>query len=134
MRVARSETHIKNQAVKTAHVDYKSMYPSVYVLQYLWDLVIAKNYEVKDVTQETIKWVQDLTIETLLETTTWEKLRVLVKIHPDKDLLPVRAQYERSFNIGLNYLSVKSDKDYLWYALADIGNAKILTGESPEIT
>jgi len=126
----RSETHIKNTPIKTAHVDFTSMYPSVYVLQDLWKFIIADHYEHKDVTEKVRKWVKDLTIETLLDKETWKELRVLVKIQPHEDLLPVRAQYALGFNIGLNYLTTN---EALWYALSDIVNAKILTGKTPEI-
>jgi hypothetical protein len=57
----------------------------------------------------------------------------MVKLRPDKDILPVRMDYKgdnESFNVGVNYLS--SDNE-LWYALPDVIASVILTGKVPEI-
>src|SRR5690606_21147033 len=66
---------------------------------------------------------------------TWRHLRTLVRVKPDGDLLPVRAQYDMAketpvHTIGLNFLTHKGG---FWYTLADVVTAKILTGKAPEI-
>ena len=126
----RSETHIKNMPIKTFHVDVHSMYPSVYVLQELWNMLIADHIETKDVTQEVISLVQATTLEDVLKKDFWKKLKVLVQIKPDNDLLPVRGFYRNAYNIGLNKLTSEVP---LWYSLADIINKKLLTGKVSQI-
>ena len=56
----------------------------------------------------------------------------MVWVLPDRNLLPVRAQYPESetATIGMNYLS--SD-DPLWFTLADVVASKILTGNTPKV-
>lgn len=126
----RSETHIKSLPIKTYHVDVHSMYPSVYILQGLWELLIAEKTETRTVTEEIKDLVEKATLDDVLKKEFWKNLRVIVKIQPDKDLLPVRGRYTDAFNIGLNYLS---SEEPLYYSLADIINEKILTGKIPNI-
>lgn len=75
-------------------------------------------------------WMEAVDLETLLQPQTWQHLVGIVKVRPDHDLLPVRAKYGQSWNIGWNYLT--SDVP-LWYTMADVLAAKILTGKLPRI-
>ncbi len=64
---------------------------------------------------------------------TWKDFVVMVKIQPDKDILPVRMDYKGSgtgYNVGINYLCSDSE---LWYALPDIIASVILNGKVPKI-
>ncbi|MDP9440315.1 MAG: helix-turn-helix transcriptional regulator, partial [Actinomycetota bacterium] len=63
---------------------------------------------------------------------TWPKLRTLVRVNPDADILPVRGRYgdEGQYTIGLNHLT---SEEPLWYTLADCVASKLLTGKAPEV-
>ena len=65
--------------------------------------------------------------------TRWKEFVVLVKIHPDEDILPVRMDYKGSgetFNVGINYLTAETG---LWYALPDVIASALLTGKPPTV-
>ena len=83
-----------------------------------------------DETEAMRVWMEAIELESLLQPETWQHLVGIVKVRPNHDLLPVRAKYGQSWNIGWNYLT--SDVS-LWYTIADILAAKILTGKLPEI-
>jgi len=129
----RAECHYRKEPVKAYHTDVLSMYPSVFVLQKLWNWVIADGFSVKDdkdTTQEIKGFVSDLTFDDLFSKETWLKIPGLVLVKPNKNLLPVRADYKNHKQIGLNYLTSTTP---MWYTLADVIACKILTGETPEI-
>jgi transcriptional regulator with XRE-family HTH domain len=137
----RSECHIRRQPVKVFHTDIASMYPSVFCLQHLWDWVIAKKLYVQEATEEVRSLVDGLTIDRLFEQEIWKQIPGLVLIKPDGDLLPVRGDYskDRGFQIGLNHLTVPDSvlktegTEGMWFTLADVIAAKILTGKTPAI-
>lgn len=85
---------------------------------------------VPDETESMRVWMEAIELESLLQPETWQHLVGIVKIRPNHDLLPVRAKYGQSWNIGWNYLT--SDVP-LWYTIADILAAKILTGKLPAV-
>jgi hypothetical protein len=117
------------------------MYPSVFTLQGLWDWVIAKKLYVEEATEGFRSFVDGLTIESLLEQEIWKQITGLVLIKPDGDLLPVRGDYSKDtgYQIGLNHLTVFDNvlkaegTEGMWFTLADVAAAKILTGKTPEI-
>lgn len=137
----RSECHYRCRPVKVYHTDITSMYPSVFTLQGLWDWVIAKKLHVEDATEEVRSLVDGLTIDRLFEQQIWKQIPGLVLIKPDRDLLPVRGDYSKDtgYQIGLNHLTVPDNvlkaegTEGLWFTLADVVAAKILTGKTPEI-
>jgi len=126
----RAEGHYRNQPIKVFHTDVLSMYPSVFTLQNLWSYVIAEGFNVLDATEEIKDYLKSICFDDLFKPETWLLIPALVQIKPDKDLLPVRASYGSTYQIGLNYLS--SDKS-MWHTLADILACKILTGKIPEV-
>src|SRR5262249_48533422 len=71
-------------------------------------------------------------LEDLQRQSFWPQLTVLVRLAPDRDLLPVRARYEadQQKTIGLNYLTSSTP---LWYTLADCIASKLLTGKVPAV-
>ena len=83
-----------------------------------------------DETEAMRVWMEAITLESLLQPETWQHLVGIVKVRPNHDLLPVRAKYGQSWNIGWNYLTSEVP---LWYTIADVLAAKILTGKLPEI-
>jgi hypothetical protein len=61
----------------------------------------------------------------------WPLLTTIVRVAPQADIFPVRAKYDgKSQTIGLNYLSADFP---LWFTLADVIDAKLHGGKSPEI-
>jgi hypothetical protein len=137
----RAECHYRNSPVKVYHTDVTSMYPSVFTLQGLWDWVIAEKLEENVATQEIQTFIDGLSFDDLFKKEKWEHISGLVQVKPNHDLLPVRAEYSKNsgYQIGLNYLSVPDDvlreagTEGVWYTLADVVAAKILSGKTPEI-
>lgn len=128
----RSECHYRGKPIKVYHTDVTSMYPSVFTLQNLWSWVIADSFQVIDDTQAIKNWVETITLNKLFKKETWFSIPALVQIKPSHDLLPVRAEYTEGSGsqIGLNYLTTNKP---MWYTLADVLAAKMLTGKLPEI-
>lgn len=128
----RSEVHIRKQAVQVLYCDFLSMYPTVCTLMHLWQFVIAKGIDWEDTTDATRKLIDEMTLVELQQSATWPKMTTLVKVLPDKDIFPVRAQYgtEPQYTIGANYLTCERP---LWFTLADCLASKLLTGKSPTI-
>jgi hypothetical protein len=134
----RSECHFRNTPEYVYHTDITSMYPSVFVLQDLWKLIIAEKYKVVEATEEIKQFLEGITIDDLFDKEIWLKMPGLVQIIPHDDLLPIRAEYghDNGYQIGLNYLDTSNlpeGKQAMWYTLADVVACKILTGKTPEI-
>jgi hypothetical protein len=127
----RAEVRIRRVPCEVIYCDFKSMYPTVNALMGLWRFVIGHGMTVREMTSGTQSLLDGITIEDLQKPATWKKLRTLVRLVPQDDILPVRRKYdEQSFTIGLNYLTAPQP---LWYTLADCIVAKLLTGRSPRI-
>jgi hypothetical protein len=138
----RSECHCRLQPVEVIYTDFKSQYPTVNALLRLQDILLAKEVTTHDATADVRAWLAkgvDQLLADMLNRDTWPRLRVLVNISPHGDILPVRAHYRTgrfpddsatSLNIGVNYLT--SDTP-LWYTLADVASAVLLTGKTPDI-
>lgn len=125
----------KNRKVptKVTVLDFTSMYPTVTMLLDLWKFIIAESLETKEVTDEIIEMLAKVNLDYLQNKNNWKDFVVMVKLHPDEDILPVRKNYKgggSAYNVGINYL--KSDFD-LWYALPDVIGSVLLTGKVPEI-
>jgi hypothetical protein len=130
----RAEVRIRREVAEVIYTDFKSMYPTGNSLMGLWRFVIADGFTWTDSTAETRALLERVTREDFQLPETWRSLNTLVKVRPDADLLPVRAKYDPGSNatnaIGLNYLSYEGE---IWYSLADIVAAKVLTGKVPAI-
>lgn len=127
----RAEVRLRRVISETIYTDFKSMYPSVNALMGLWRFVVAKGYTERDGTDEVRALLASIERSDLQKPETWRSLVALVRIKPDKDLLPVRAPYDGDSNtIGLNNLTYDGS---LWYALPDVIAAKVLTGKMPDI-
>ena len=94
------------------------MYPTVCTLQGLWRFVIAAGLDWHDATAEAEAFLAGCELGSLQDPVTWKQLPTLVKILPDRDIFPIRAEYgeDAIATIGLNYLSSDSG---LWFTLAD---------------
>jgi len=132
----RTEVHVRHKAIPVSYLDFTSMYPTVYSLLKLDNFMKAKviNYIQNNENTGKIKeFIHSITKEDLQNKETWKQpeMHSIVRIKPNDDLLPVRAEYTKTAkNIGINYLT--ADKE-LWYTIQDIIASKILTGKIPEI-
>jgi hypothetical protein len=127
----RAEVRIRRRVTRVMYCDFLSMYPTVCTLMGLWRFVIAQRMQRRTVTAWAQHFLETVTAETLQDPGTWQSLAVLVQVHPDDDLFPVRAPYDQvQRTIGLNHL--KTDCP-LWYTLADCATSTILTGKVPRV-
>jgi hypothetical protein len=126
----RSEVHVRLRPTEVLYCDFKSQYPTVHALMGLQDLLLAKHITVRDATADVRAMLAALTLDQLQEPQTWRRLRVLVKIRPQQDLLPLRADFGiAGRNIHLTYVSGLPT----WYTLADVIASSLLTGKAPEV-
>ena len=132
----RVETRIRKTPVNITCLDFTAMYPTMFCLQDMYRFLTAEKIETIDVTQETQKFLDEITFEDIAKQETWKKMTVLCKVRPDGNMvLPVRSTYEtgkKAQNIGVNYLQ-STDDTCLWYALADLAASKLLTRKTPII-
>jgi len=132
----RTEVRIRNKAIPVTYLDFTSMYPTVYSLLKLDNFMKAKkiNYIHNQENTDSIKaFVSSLNIKDLQNKEIWSRneMHSIVKIIPENDILPIRAEYsKKAKNIGINYLT--SEKE-LWFTIQDVIVSKILTGKEPEI-
>ncbi|WP_292463474.1 hypothetical protein [Methanolobus sp.] len=129
----RCECKIRKVPTKVTVLDFTSMYPTVTMLLDLWKFIIAESVEMKVVTDEIREMLSGVNLDYLQNKNNWKDFVVMVKLHPDEDILPVRKNYKgegNAYNVGINYL--KSDFD-LWYALPDVIGSVLLTGKVAEI-
>lgn len=128
----RSEVHHRRIVSQVSYCDFLSMYPTCCTLMQLWKFVIANGLKWRDATRETKTFLTKVTLSDLQAPGLWTLFPVLVQIRPDKDIVPVRANYGHSdqATIGLNYLS--GDRAY-WFTLADCIASKLLTGKCPKV-
>jgi hypothetical protein len=127
----RAEVRWRREIRQVLYCDFLSMYPTVCTLMGLWRFVIAQGMEWSDSTEEIRALVNSISLEELQRPEFWPRLTTLVRVAPQFDILPVRAKYDgKSQTIGLNYLTADSP---LWFTLADIIDAKLHGGKSPEI-
>ena len=129
----RCECKNRKEPTKDNVLDFTSMYPTVTMLLDLWKFIIAESIETEDVTEKIKEILSDINLEFLQNKDNWKDFVVMVKLHPDEDILPVRKNYKgdgSAYNVGVNYLT--SDFE-LWYALPDVISSVLLTGKVPEI-
>jgi hypothetical protein len=128
----RAECRIRSTHVPVVYVDFLSMYPTVNTLMGLWRYITAERIEPRESTLATRKLVEHVTLDDCFDPAFWPQLLTLVQVEPNQDVLPTRADYGENgqWQIGLN--PVTSDVP-LWYALADVTAAKLLTGKAPRI-
>jgi hypothetical protein len=143
----RSEVRIRREIRRVLYCDFLSMYPTVCTLMGLWRFVTAQGVDWddgNDVTRETQRLLDTVTLEKLQGPEFWYELATIVQLQPDDDMLPVRANYSSrtpggadptvggdQYAIGLNRLTAKYS---LTYTLADCIASTLLTGKAPRIS
>ena len=128
----RSEIRIRREVRQVILCDFLSMYPTVCTLMGLWRFVIADGMTWRDATNNTRAFLENVDLALLQSQSTWTQLATLVRVIPDGDIFPVRAEYggEGQSTIGANHLTADNP---LWFTLADCIAAKLLTGKAPRI-
>jgi hypothetical protein len=130
----RAEIRIRHTAVPVSHCDLTSQYPTVNSLLGNPEVLAAERLSFEDVTEEIRALAERITPEDCFNREQWRKFKVFVRVKPDRDLFPVRAEYNDdgiTKNIGMNYLT--SDKP-LWFTLCDVIASKLLNnGKVPHI-
>jgi hypothetical protein len=128
----RSETRLRLSEVDVVPVDFTSEYPTVCVLQTLWDIITAEKITFDDATKEVREMCANITFENCFNPKRWPDFRFFAQIIANDDvILPVRTMYNgNTSNIGDNYLSSKLP---IWVAGPDLINSIIRTGKIPKI-
>ena len=128
----RTETRTRRKMVRVIHTDFTSMYPTVCTAQNLFPFVIGDGFTQTDATPEIRAFVDAATPDDFQKLENWPKLTALIRIIPDRDLVPIRAAYpgQKHDTIGLNFLTYRGS---LWITLADCLAAKFLLGKAPKI-
>ena len=129
----RTEVRIKDRSIPITYLDFTSMYPSVYALLSLDNYLKAKHITYEHSEAKIKLFLQSIKLEDLRNLETWKKeeMHSIVKIKPDDDILPIRAEYSKEAkNIGINYLASSRP---LWYSIEDVIASMLLTGKIPEI-
>lgn len=134
----RTSAHIRKVPVPIVYCDFLSMYPTVNSNMGLWDFVIAKRVRVvKNCVKEMEAFLTRIDLELLFRRATWLQLTVFVRVIPNGDILPTRAQYGKTndWQVAINQIYASSDKpeDGIWYALPDVVASVLLTGRIPRI-
>lgn len=70
----RSEVRIRKEPVKVALIDFLSMYPTVCILQGLWQFVICDHVEPIEDTENMRGFLEKATLETFTDPEVWKSL------------------------------------------------------------
>lgn len=143
----RTECRIRHVPVPIRYLDYSSMYVTVFALAHLWDWVTAERLTSVDATDEASRLLAETDRARLHDPAAWPALAgVFCRVRPAGDLLPVRGRYgaevdlpgaearpgsgSPAWTIGLNELESGTA---LWFALADLVDARLLGPTTPTI-
>jgi len=130
----RVECRIRKRPVKVTNLDFTSMYPTVFVLLGMYQLLISNKISFLHSKTKTQKLLDKITLSDINKKETWKNLTTICKIKPNNDIVPVRSRYDfkHATNIGVNYLK-STDDTCLWYTLPDLLASKLLSGKTPVI-
>ena len=131
----RVETRIRKTPVPVTYLDCTSTYPTLFSLMGMCQFLVAEKTETTDTTQQTQKFLDQITLHDISQKETWSNLATICKIIPDGHMIvPVRSGYgsKKTQNIGVNYLK-STDGTSLWYTVSDLVASKVLTGHTPTI-
>lgn len=135
----RASAHVRKVPVPVVYCDFLSMYPTVNSLMSLWEFVIAKRIRVvRNCRKQIQALLQSLDLDRMFDPSIWPDLTAFVRVIPDGDILPVRAQYSdesNDFQVAVSHLYAQSNNpnDGIWYALPDVVASVLLTGSIPKI-
>lgn len=116
----RSEVMMRLHSAECMMVDFTSQYPSVNALMDNQTLLLAEKIERRNNTEWVKVFLEDLTPETLLNPKVWPKLRSMVKLIPQGDILPIRARFAGLANPPNIAVTPVFGIEAIWYTLADV--------------
>lgn len=134
----RTSAHIRKLPVPIVYCDFLSMYPTVNSNMGLWNFVIATRVRVVTNCVKGIEaFLRRVDLDLLFCRGTWPQLSAFVRVIPNGDILPTRAQYGKTndWQVAINHVHASSDKpeDGIWYTLPDVVASVLLTGRIPRI-
>lgn len=131
----RAECRIRRTPVPVTVVDFTSMYPTVNALMDTWQLLTATAISTPDVTDEIRQLLATVTVEGCFDPALWPRLVGIALVEPDGDVLPARARYGSNAEWGtaVNPVHAGPLGHQLWYSLADLVAATLLTGQPPTV-
>ncbi|AKH38227.1 MULTISPECIES: hypothetical protein [Nitrosomonas] len=122
----RSEVMVRLRSMECMMVDFTSQYPSVNALMRNQSLLLAEKIERRDNTDWVRVLLKDLSPETLLDPAIWPKLRSMVKLIPQGEILPVRARFAGPADPPNIAVTPVFATDAIWYTLADVCAAVLM--------
>ncbi len=131
----RAECRIRRTPVPVTVVDFTSMYPTGNALMNTWQLLTATAISTPDVTDEIRQLLATVTVEGCFDPALWPRLVGIALVEPDGDVLPVRARYGSNpeWGTAVNPVHAGPLAHQLWYSLADLVAAALLTGRPPKV-
>jgi hypothetical protein len=128
----RTECRLRRAAVPVVYVDFLSMYPTVNALMRLWAFFVAERIKTVDATEDARRLLAKTELDHCFTAELWQELPVLCLVRPTGEILPARCAYAPGGNwqIGINPLK---SREPLWFALADVLAAKLLSGRAPDV-
>jgi hypothetical protein len=128
----RSEVRTRRVDVPVRVVDFTSMYPTVFILMNLQELLTANRIATRDVTDAVRDLLNTVTLDDLYNPAVWAQFRAIVKLKPDGAVLPVRMRLEPEAPYSIAVTPFQSGSSR-WYTLGDVIAAKLLGGTIPTI-
>lgn len=122
----RAEVMMRLHSAECMMVDFTSQYPSVNALMDNQSLLLAEKIERRDNTEWVKAFLNYLTPETLLDPMIWPKLRSMVKLIPQGDILPIRARFAGLANPPNIAVTPVFGTEPIWYTLADVCAAVLM--------
>ncbi|WP_158441768.1 hypothetical protein [Nitrosomonas ureae] len=122
----RSEVIMRLHSAECMMVDFTSQYPSVNALMDNQSLLLAEKIKRCDNTEWVKAFLNYLTPETLLDPVIWPKLRSMVKLIPQGDILPIRARFAGLANPPNIAVTPVFGTEPIWYTLADVCSAVLM--------
>lgn len=142
----RVETHVRRLATPGVLVDFQAEYATVSVLMGMWGFHVASGIEVDDEDPDRVRaLLERVTVVDVLDPALWRELHALVRVEPDGDRYPVRADYPRALpvpdrrgaipmpttrNISR---AVVAGGPPQWVTLAEAIASKLETGRAPRV-
>jgi len=129
----RAECRIRGTPIPITLLDFRSMYPTGCALMGLSRFLTSARVKVTENDPARIeRWLTRQSLESCFDRRLWPKLRALVLVQPNGDVLPVRARYSEGGSYGIGVNPLFSDEP-VWVTLADALASRLITGRTPKI-
>lgn len=129
----RAECRIRSTPMPVVLLDFSSQYPTINSLLGNPEVLIAERLSFDDATSEVRRLLEDITLNKCFDPDCWKQMKFFALVRPDRDILPVRAEYNDdglTKNIGVNYFT---SAEPVWMTGPDVIASKLLSGKVPQI-